>query len=371
VTARDEQAPKGAPDVLGPEALFAMKGIVMNTSKYVLPLLLAPLLALGTAAQAQAQAQAPLPKYQVTRLPSGLVPIDINNAGTIIGFMSTNFGEHSFILQQGTVTDLGTLTGPTGQFTSAARLNSAGYVTGWSINPAGQQRAFLYFQGSMQDLGTLGGNHSAGNAINDAGTVVGWSEFDSTDSRHAFAWSRGTRTDLGTLGGSSSSANAINNLGVIVGESGVSLDPGTDTRPFIYRNGVMTDLGSLGGSFASALAINESNQVAGHATLPDGTFTLFLYENGNLRNLGSLGGFYAQPFDINNGGTIVGIAEPPGSSIVAFLYAQNRLVTVDSLIDPALGWQIIFARSINDRGQIVGFGCREQICGPVRLDPMP
>lgn len=339
----------------------------MNTRTSLLSLLLVPILTLGAGVAAQPK----LPTYSVTRLPANLTPIDINNSGTIIGFMSTNFGEHGFILKHGTVTDLGTLNGPTGQFTVPARINASGKVTGWSVLGSGQQRAFLYSDGIMRDLGTLGGENSVGNAINDPGMVVGSSEFGSGDARHAFAYWHGTMTDLGTLGGLYSSANAVNNQGVIVGESAISLDPLPDTHPFKYKNGVMIDLGSLGGTFAAALAINEREQVAGHATLADGSFHLFLHEDGVMKDLGSLGGYYVAPFDINNRGTIVGIAEPAGSSIVAFMFAQGEFLTIDALIDPALGWNIIFARSINDRGQIVGYGCREEVCTGVRLDPHP
>ena len=58
----------------------------------------------------------------------------------------------------------------------------------------------------MRGLGTLGGDHSAGNAINNRGEVVGVSETRNGAGR-AFLWrpGRGMR-DLGTLGGSESEA---------------------------------------------------------------------------------------------------------------------------------------------------------------------
>jgi len=309
----------------------------MKTLKCLRALLLTPIFAWATVVPAPST----LPAYSVTRLPAGLFPVDINNSGTILGPMSTNFGEHCFLLQHGTVTDLGTLTGPNGQFCSPARLNASGQVTGWSVLATGEQRAFLYFQGVMKELGTLAGNHSAGNVINDGGMVVGFSEFGSGDARHAFAYRHCSLTDLGTLGGGFSSANAVNNQGVIVGESTISLDPLSDTHPFIFKKGVMTDLGSLGGSIASALAINERGQVAGYATLPDGSYHLFLYQNETFSDLGSLGGNFATVFGINNQGTIVGIAEPVDSPIVGVLYARGQLMTINSLIDPELGWHII------------------------------
>jgi probable HAF family extracellular repeat protein len=59
----------------------------------------------------------------------------------------------------------------------------------------------------MTDLGTLGG-FSGAEAINAAGQVVGWSD-DVLGRQHAFLWEDGTMTDLGTLGGDGSAANEL------------------------------------------------------------------------------------------------------------------------------------------------------------------
>src|SRR4051794_34524752 len=53
---------------------------------------------------------------------------------------------------------------------------------------------------SLVDLGTLGGADSLGLGINDSGQVVGQS--DTADGHtHAFLYSQGVMADLGTLGG--------------------------------------------------------------------------------------------------------------------------------------------------------------------------
>src|SRR5215472_15567820 len=52
---------------------------------------------------------------------------------------------------------------------------------------------------SLIDLGTLGGTQSQGNALNHHGQVTGYAY--TTVQSHAFLYSNGTMLDLGTLGG--------------------------------------------------------------------------------------------------------------------------------------------------------------------------
>jgi len=65
------------------------------------------------------------------------------------------------------------------------------------------------------DLGTVG-HLSGGSAINDRGQIVGAT--DSSGAARPFLWQDGMMTDLGTLGGGGDSwANNINDLGQVVG----------------------------------------------------------------------------------------------------------------------------------------------------------
>jgi probable HAF family extracellular repeat protein len=69
------------------------------------------------------------------------------------------------------------------------------------------------------DLGTLGGNKSVPNAVNNAGQVAGWSE-TAGGQIHATVWNATMATDLGTLGGTGNSgAVGLNNTGQVVVDS--------------------------------------------------------------------------------------------------------------------------------------------------------
>jgi probable HAF family extracellular repeat protein len=121
-------------------------------------------------------------------------------------------------------------------------INAKGDVTGAAAIASGfANHAFLYHEGRMLDLGTLGGDASAGNAINDSGDIAGDSDVGPFVS-HAFLYTKGRMLDLGTLGGDVSGAEGINAAGDIVG---VAETQDLQLHAFLYRNGMMIDLNKL------------------------------------------------------------------------------------------------------------------------------
>ena len=73
--------------------------------------------------------------------------------------------------------------------------------------------------------------------------------------------------NLGSLGGNYSNADGINNSGQIVGASKTLTG---DTHAFLYDNGNWTDLGTLGGSWSRAYDINSNGQIVGLSTTSTG-----------------------------------------------------------------------------------------------------
>ncbi|MEW6498653.1 MAG: protein kinase, partial [Cyanobacteriota bacterium] len=158
------------------------------------------------------------------------------------------------------------------------------------------------FYYSVIGLGTLGGNFSEADDLNDAGQVVGGSTINNPNfTRHAFLWENGTMTDLGTLGGKSSHAHAINNQGQVVGNSDTPDDfDGGARHAFLWNNNTMTALGTLDSQFSFANDINDKGQVVGKG------FHAFLWENGTMTDLGTLvGDKYSDAKGINDAGQVV------------------------------------------------------------------
>ena len=131
------------------------------------------------------------------------------------------------------------------------------YIAADAVN-----QAFLYSNGSTQDLGTLGGTlaNSVAMGINISGQVVGYSCSTDNTAYHAFLYADGSMVDLGTLGGSHTVAVGINDSGGIVGSSLLS---GATIHAFLYRHGTMQDLGTLGGTSSGASAVNNAGQIVG------------------------------------------------------------------------------------------------------------
>lgn len=297
--------------------------------------------------------------------------------------------DHAVLWKNGNIVDLGTL--PEGGYESGAEaVNSRGQVVGWALNTVSdaysmglysslynyytpypypyQTRAFLWQDGAMQDLGTLGtGTDAYAMAINERGQVMGISYTNSTPNQvttycssnspiptqDPFVWENGQVIDLGTLGGTCGFPWWISNDGQVVGQSNVAGD--LSFHPFLWtKNKGMQDLGTLGGSFGQALMINDSGEVIGGSTLAgDNQSDAFLWD-GKMYDLGALNGC-SYAFAINASGQVVGNWGSNGCQQGAFLWERGGpMVDLNTLVSSKSGLSVAGAIDINDRGEIAG-----------------
>jgi probable HAF family extracellular repeat protein len=161
----------------------------------------------------------------------------------------------------------------------ALAINNSGQIAGSSGSCANTvvtavgllagPHAVMWQNGSVIDLGSLGGTMGKSGAINDRGEVAGFSSVPGDSSVHPFLWTAATgMQDLGPLGTDFLADPAgINNGTQVVGGS---CDMSGNCRAFLWDKNVMSDLNDLIPAnspwyLAYALGINDAGEIVGFA----------------------------------------------------------------------------------------------------------
>ncbi len=238
-------------------------------------------------------------------------------------------------------------------------------------------RAVINVHGFNIDLGTLGGKNSWTNygGINDHGEAVGMAEtavldpdgedmcgFRTQKTCRPFLWRDGHIMALPTLGGNNGQASAINNRGLIVGISettdsdpGCSASkPGKIVSPVSWEKGEAHALPVLvGDTDGFVQGLNDRGQAVGSTgNCNNIQLHAVLWENGTAFQLPDLGHAGNDAYAINHHGQAVGFVAD-GSTILASVWpngANGGVTTIPTLA----GDGAAFATGINDRGQVVG-----------------
>jgi probable HAF family extracellular repeat protein len=353
-----------------------------------------------------------------------------NQPGWVAGWsLQANAIMHAELWRHGAATDLGALGGPT--------LNSAvawpnrdhqGVVVGISetseLQPLGENwscflavffvadghvcRGFIWHDGQMSSLPTLGGDNGFATGVNDRGEIVGWAENrihdptcdEFTNTRQvlqfeAVMWvrdrdGRGAASHSGYRaielhpypGDLDGAATAINQRGEAAGISGIcdgAIGGGTAEHMVVWRHGQLErELPTLGGTYWNTpMDINDRGNVVGFSDLPgDGptngqaNFQAFFWSRrpyrcqgvtsrgGGTCDLGALGpNLISQALGVNNRDQVVGTSQlQVGSALAnhAFIWQGGKMLDLNNMVVPGTTLTLTIAQDINDRGEITG-----------------
>jgi probable HAF family extracellular repeat protein len=277
-----------------------------------------------------------------------------------------------------TVKDLGTLGGTLAE---PGGVSNTDYVEGVSTLPNDQvAHVFLWHDGVMRDLGTLGGpNSSTVWRPSDEGDVGGLSELSRPDPNGedfcgfgdnlvclAFYWHNGKMIAQPSLGGPNSSGFGVNDLGELAGTaennvvepSCASIGEVLQYKPVIWKSGHIYQLPTLPGDpVGVAYAINNFGQAVGSTGVCGaGNFPVqehgVLWQNGKAIDLGNLGSnINNNPEDINCRGDVVGFANLVGDETFhAYLWRRGVMSDLGTLPGDIHS----VGQAINCQGQVVG-----------------
>ena len=233
---------------------------------------------------------------------------------------------------------------------------------------------FLWRNGAMHALPTLGGINGQASAINNSGQVAGYAENGMVDSTCPAGvtnnrvdlpalWEKGKVQALSTIGSDPDGvAFGINNNGEAVGYSGSCT---AANYAVLWENGTATPLPDLGTPGGIAFAINSHSQIVGQAVNSQGTALAAIWENNAVRSLGILLPGDASSFatSINNQGQVVGSSFDTSSNWSHGLIWENgRMFDLNQLFPASSNLYVISASNINESGQIAGMAV--EMAGP-------
>lgn len=280
----------------------------------------------------------PAPLYELVELP--LRPIAISNselvAGTINSQHASTWSATTGLYQIPLPAEF--------SFSECTGINSHGETAGTASTADSSRRiAFLFRQ---KKVTFLPGAQSRANSINDAGTIVGQAILPGSTVATAVLWRRGSAMDLKIC--CAGSGRSINGSGLVIGDT---YDQSGHYHAFLWDAAQGARLLAVPGEeYSSALALNNRGEVLVKAS-PGG---LFLYSGSRLQPIDIPKG---TPRAFNKSGVVVGSFGGNPDAQKAFVWDKTHgLQDLNTLISPNSGWELEVASSINDRGEIVGWG---------------
>jgi probable HAF family extracellular repeat protein len=182
----------------------------------------------------------------------------INDSGTVVG---VSFSSQNLAVQSGFKWTQATGMQAIDGAATATSINSAGDISGMTPD---SRAAIFTTEGTTINLGTLG-DFSIALAVNDSRHAVGYSPLQSGGPVHAFFYN-GVLQDLGTIQpGSNTTAASLNNADIVVGSSNLA----GHSVPWVWSATTgMQDLNSLispdsGWVLVTATSVDQEGSIVG------------------------------------------------------------------------------------------------------------
>ncbi|MFO0875713.1 MAG: PKD domain-containing protein [Phycisphaerales bacterium] len=322
----------------------------------------------------------------------------INEGGQVVGYSSPDvYNPRPFLWTpvspnspSGSMIDLGTLGGPKG---IAVGINNRGQVCGYADSTSGVQYAFQWSPatangtfGAMTSLGLslIPGVGQIGN-INEYGQIAGVADYGSVS---PFLWTptvpNGNTGTSFFLPGSYGAGFNLNDSGQVTGfvESVAfrwTPDLPNGTSGAMVR--ITEDFGSQYASSRTGADINESGWIAGAYVPPDAPPGVsghgFLWTETGVIDLTPNAGIVGGANGLNDVGHVVGSIVNVSNDPRAWLYDgpadvfdPTKFYDLNTLIDTSCGWWTLqYAVSINNTGQITGYGRHNGLLRAFLLTP--
>ena len=233
-------------------------------------------------------------------------------------------------------------------------LSNSHIVVGTTPTP---RMPFVWANGKIKILPTLGGATGYGDQVNNKNHVVGSTTLANDANLHATMWIGNQVINLDQFGGISSSANLINNLDQV---AGIYSPDGIVDLAYFRTSAGWKNIGSLGGSYTFTFGINDSGMVTGQSDIsnnPDPVFGIpnfhgYVWQNGVLTDFGSV---FGDDFNYGNfmnaAGQIVGTSDLNGDFYAhAFVYDHGTITDLSTFPGDQISWGL----GINNAAQKVG-----------------
>ncbi len=280
----------------------------------------------------------PASRYQIIEIP--LRPLSISNsewvAGTTQDQHAATWNSKSGLYRIPLPAEF--------SFSECAGINLHGEAVGTASTADSSRRVAFWFRQNQVVL--LPGEQSRANAINDAGEIVGQSILPGSKTAAPVLWKKGSSIDLKIC--CAGSARSINENSLIVGDT---YDKEGRYHAFLWSAVHGTQMLAVPGEeYSSALALNSRGEILLKAT-PGG---LFLYSG---RALHPVDIPKATPRAMNQNGIVVGSFGPNPDAQRAFVWDKaHGMRDLNTLIPTESNWKLEVASSINEHGEIVGWG---------------